>query len=63
MHNLIGKVRSAIDSYKMISENDKIAVCLSGGKDSVFLLYALNQIKAYYPKKFNLAAITIDPLF
>ena len=63
MHNLIGKVRSAIDSYKMISENDKIAVCLSGGKDSVFLLYALNQIKAYYTKKFNLAAITIDPCF
>ena len=47
MHNLIGKVRSAIDSYKMISENDKIAVCLSGGKDSVFLSYALNQINCY----------------
>ena len=63
MHNLIGKVRAAIDSYEMISENDKIAVCLSGGKDSIFLLYALNQIKAYYPKKFDLAAITIDPCF
>lgn len=63
MRNLIGKVRAAIDSYEMISENDKIAVCLSGGKDSIFLLYALNQIKAYYPKKFDLTAITIDPCF
>ena len=67
MPNLIGKVRAAIDSYEMISENDKIAVCLSGGKDSIFLLYVLNQIKTYYPKKFNLAAnlaaITVDPCF
>lgn len=63
MHNLIGKVRAAIDNYKMICENDKIAVCISGGKDSVFLLYALNQIKSYYPKNFDLFAITIDPCF
>lgn len=63
MHNLIGKVRAAIDSYKMINKNDKIAVCLSGGKDSIFLLYALNQIQTYYPQKFSLSAITIDPCF
>ncbi len=63
MHNMIGKVRAAIDSYGMISQNDRIAVCVSGGKDSVFLLFALNQIKTYYPQKFDLVAITVDPCF
>lgn len=63
MHNLIGKVRAAIELYDMISDNDKIAICVSGGKDSIFLLYALAQIKTYYPKKFSLIAITIDPCF
>lgn len=63
MHNIIGKVRATIDKYKMIDQNDKIAVCLSGGKDSMFLLYALNQIKFYYPKIFEIVAITIDPCF
>ena len=63
MHKLISKVRAAIDSYGMICDNDKIAVCVSGGKDSVFLLYALAQIKTYYPKNFELTAMTIDPCF
>ena len=42
MKQLISKVRAGIKNYKMIEENDKIAVCISGGKDSIYLLYALN---------------------
>lgn len=63
MKHLIGTVRAAIDKYKMIEENDKIAVCVSGGKDSVFLLYALSTIKKYYPLKFDIVAISVDPGF
>lgn len=63
MYSLIGLVRAAIDSYNMIDKNDRIAVCVSGGKDSVFLLYALAQLRAYYPKHFDLIALTIDLCF
>ena len=63
MQNLIGKVRAALDTYNMISDGDKIAVCVSGGKDSIFLLNALSQIKNYYPKNFELVVITVDPCF
>ena len=63
MERLISKVRAAIDKYNMIEDNDKIAVCLSGGKDSTFLLYALSHIQKFYPKKFSLIAITVDPCF
>ena len=63
MKNPISKVRCAIDTYNMIEGNDCIAVCVSGGKDSVFMLYALNEIKRYYPKKFNFKALIIDPNF
>lgn len=47
----------------MINDNDKIAVALSGGKDSVALLVALCEIKKYYSKKFDVIAITLDPCF
>lgn len=63
MSNLIGKVRAAIDTYHMIDNSDKIAVCISGGKDSIFLLWTLSQLQKYYPKKFDLTAITVDPYF
>ena len=44
----------------MIEENDRIAVGVSGGKDSIALLAGLNGLKRFYPKKFELAAITVD---
>ena len=44
----------------MIEEGDHIAVGISGGKDSLTLLYALNGLKRFYPKKFELSAITVD---
>lgn len=63
MKNLVGKCRSALDKYNMISSGDKIAVGISGGKDSLTLLHLLNEIQRYYPKKFELLAITMDPCF
>lgn len=59
LQRLYSYVRKAIDTYGMIREGDKIAVGISGGKDSLTLLYALAGIKHFYPEKFELAAITV----
>ncbi len=56
-------MRKAIEEYNMIEENDKIAICLSGGKDSITMLYAFKALQRFYPKKFDIIAITIDPGF
>lgn len=56
-------MRKAIDDYQMIEEGDKIAVALSGGKDSISLLYALKNLQLFYPKHFDFIAITINPGF
>lgn len=63
MNKIIGKVRRALDEYNMISDNDKVAIALSGGKDSVALLVVLSEIKKYYSKRFDIIAITLDPCF
>lgn len=60
LQQLYSIVRKAIDDYQMIEENDKIAIGISGGKDSLTLLYALSGLRRFYPKKFELHAITID---
>lgn len=63
MEKLIGRVRAAIEKYQMIEEGDRIAVGVSGGKDSLFLLCALASLSKYYPKHFTVTAITADPRF
>lgn len=63
MQKILSKMRKAIEDYEMIQEGDKIAVALSGGKDSVSLLYALKNLQIFYPKKFELIAISINPGF
>lgn len=60
LNDFTGTVRKAVDDYRMISEGDRIAVGVSGGKDSMLLLVALNHLRKYYPKKFELEAITIE---
>lgn len=45
----------------MIEEGDKIAVGISGGKDSLTLLYALSYLQRFYPKHFTIEAITVHP--
>ena len=63
MEKLVGKVRAAVQHYDMIDEGDQVAVGVSGGKDSLFLMCALAELSRYYPKKFTVAAITADPCF
>ncbi|MDE7112687.1 MAG: tRNA 2-thiocytidine(32) synthetase TtcA, partial [Acetatifactor sp.] len=53
-------VRKAIDDYHMIEEGDKIAVGISGGKDSLTLLYALHGLTRFYPMHFQIHAVTVD---
>lgn len=60
LQKMYSKVRQAADSYNMIEENDKIAIGISGGKDSLGLLYGLAGLRKFYPKKFQLVAITVD---
>lgn len=60
LNEFTGTVRRAVDDYDMIQEGDRIAVGLSGGKDSTILLLTLNHLKLFYPKKFQLEAISID---
>ena len=60
LQQVLSIVRKAVDDYHMIEEGDKIAVGISGGKDSLTLLYALNGLKRFYPKKFDIIAVTVD---
>lgn len=60
LQQLLSPVRRAVDEYKMIKKGDKVAVGLSGGKDSVALLYALSGLKRFYPESFDLCAIHVD---
>lgn len=60
LQRLYSYARQAIDKYKMIDDGDKIAVGVSGGKDSLTLLYALKGLQRFYPKKFDIEAITVD---
>ena len=61
LQTIMGQARRAIDDFNMIDEGDKIAIGLSGGKDSLTLLHALYYLRKYYPKKFDIMAITIHP--
>ena len=60
LNEFTGTVRRAVDDYDMIEAGDKVAVGVSGGKDSLVLLLALNHLKRFYPKPFELEAITIE---
>ncbi len=57
---MLSFVRRAVDDYKMIDEGDKISVGISGGKDSLVLLSTLAALRRFYPKRFDIVAITVD---
>lgn len=57
---ILSFTRRAVDDYEMISDGDRIAVGVSAGKDSLTLLCALAELRRFYPKKFELCAITVD---
>lgn len=60
MKKVVSLTRRAIEDYNMIDEGDRIAVGVSGGKDSLVLLCALAELSRYYPKKFTVVALTLD---
>lgn len=60
LQRLYSYTRRAIDQYGMINKNDKIAIGISGGKDSLTLLYALSGLRRFYPNSFSITAITVD---
>ncbi len=60
LQQVLSLTRKAVDDYHMISTNDKIAIGISGGKDSLTLLYALHGLQRFYPVPFNICAVTVD---
>ena len=56
-------MRAACQQYEMIKEGDRIAIGVSGGKDSVALLAGMANLRRFYPEKFDIVAITLDPRF
>lgn len=60
LQQVLSYVRKAIDDYQMIEEGDKIAIGISGGKDSLTLLHALHGLRRFYPKHFDICAVTVD---
>lgn len=57
---LLGGVRKAVEDFQLIDDGDRIAVGVSGGKDSLTLLYALAKLSRFLPNKFELVAIMVD---
>lgn len=57
---LLSYTRKAVDEYRLIQDNDRIAVGISGGKDSLTLLVALARLRRFYPHPFSLEAVTVD---
>ena len=60
LQKLLSLTRKAVDEFNLIDSGDKIAVGVSGGKDSLTMLYALHGLMRFYPNPFTIEAITVD---
>lgn len=60
MQKILSRTRRAVDDYHMIDEGDRIAVGISGGKDSLTLLCVLAGLRRFYPKKFDIVGVSLD---
>ena len=60
MNKILSLTRRCVEDYNMIQSGDRIAVGVSGGKDSLILLMALAKLRAFYPVPFTVEAITVD---
>ena len=63
MQQILSYMRKAINDYDMIQEGDKIAVAFSGGKDSTAMLMGFKNLQIFFPKKFDIIAVSVDPGF
>ena len=63
IRRLLSLTRKAVQDYDLIKDGDKVCVGVSGGKDSLALLITLANLKRFYPKRFDLCAITVNPGF
>ena len=61
MQDILGLVRRCVEDYDMIQAGDTVAVGVSGGKDSLLTLAALARLRAFYPKPYEVIAMTVDP--
>lgn len=63
MQKILGYMRKAIQEFDLIQNGDKIAVGVSGGKDSLVLLKGLFMLKRFIGIDYDIAAVTLDPRF
>ena len=60
MNKILSLTRRCVEDYDMIHPGDRIAVGVSGGKDSLMLLAALARLREFYPVPFTVEALTLD---